>query len=359
MRPSPPQSIAVKTALAVASGTGQDSILDATGYVVARRQATVSAKITGKIAEVLIEEGQQVGEKQVLARLDPTDAKAQLQLAEATLAASRSQLEDLRVQLAQAQRELHRQEALAERRLTSEQLKEQARSAVDSLDARLATQALQVDVSRSALQVARVNLDNTVVFAPFAGVVVAKTAQPGEVVSPMSSGGFTRTGIGTIVDMDSLEIEVDVNEAFIGRVRPGQAIEARLNAYPDWAMPAEVIAIIPTADRSKATVKVRIGLLRKDSRLVPEMGVRVAFQSSPQGGETPRPGVVVPQAAIRRQAQVVWVFVVGDGLAHKRPVKLGEAQGGGQQILEGLRVGEQVVLDPPESLADGVAVIVE
>ncbi len=342
----------VKTALARLPAQAGASILDATGYVVARRQATVSAKITGKIAEVSIEEGQKVTENQVLARLDATDAQAQINLAQAQLDAARSQLRDFQVQLAQAQRDLRRQEELIERKLTSAQSAEQARATVDSLKARLSTQGLQVEVAESALRVARVNLDNTVVRAPFAGVVVAKTAQPGEMVSPMSTGGFTRTGIGTLVDMDSLEIEVDVNESFIGRVQPGQPVKANLNAYPDWDIPAEVIAIIPTADRSKATVKVRIAIKLKDPRIVPEMGARVAFLAA-QEAAAPPAGVLVPAAAVLQAGEKAEVFVVEAGAAKKRAVTLGQAQDGNRQILDGLRDGERVVLEPPAALKDG------
>jgi len=343
----------VKTALAQAQAPANASILDATGYVVARRQATVSAKITGKIAEVYIEEGQKVAEGQVLARLDATDADAQVELAKAQLHAARAQLNDFQILLAQAQREMRRQDELVERRLTPAQTAEQSRSTADSLKARLATQHVQVEVAEQALHVALVNKDNTIVKAPFAGVVVAKNAQPGEVVSPLSAGGFTRTGIGTLVDMDSLEIEVDVNESFIGRVQAGQPIEARLNAYPDWAIPAEVIAIIPTADRNKATVKVRIALKIKDPRIVPEMGVRVAFlDDKPATNETPV-GVQVPMSAILKQEGTPTVFVLVNGLVHKRIVKLGQVAGASQQILEGLKVGERVVLEPPPTLKEG------
>lgn len=349
----------VKTALVLAQAPANASILDATGYVVARRQATVSAKITGKIAEVYIEEGQKVAEGQVLARLDPTDANAQVELAKSQLDAARAQLNDFQILLAQAQREVTRQDELVTRKLASAQAGEQARSAADSLTARLASQRVQIVVAEMSLQVATVNKENTIVKAPFAGVVVAKNAQPGEVVSPLSAGGFTRTGIGTLVDMDSLEIEVDVNESFIGRVQAGQPVEARLNAYPDWVIPAEVIAIIPTADRSKATVKVRIALKLKDPRIVPEMGVRVAFLNDKPTVSAAPVGVQVPVSAIARQEGESAVYVLADGVVHRRAVKLGQTAGDSQQILEGLKGGERVVLEPPPGLRDGEKLIAE
>src|SRR5512145_2702685 len=246
------RTVAARTA-APAGGAG--SVLDASGYVTARRQATVS----GKITVVLIEEGQRVTEGAVLARLDDTEARAQLTLARAQLAAARSQEGEIRALLEQAERDFARQQELHARQLIAAQALDAALAQRDTLRARLASNVEQVRVAAESVAVAEVQLDNTVIRAPFGGVVVAKSAQPGEMISPISAGGgFTRTGIGTIVDMDSLEIQVDVNESFINRVTAGQPVEAALNAYPDWKIPGSVIAIIPTADRSKATVKVRI-----------------------------------------------------------------------------------------------------
>jgi RND family efflux transporter MFP subunit len=337
---------------------GPGSVLDASGYVTARRQATVSAKITGKVTEVLIEEGARVEEGGVLARLDDTEAKAQLSLAEAQLTAARSQLAELRAQLAQAERDFTRQEELLRRGLVSAQSMDAALAQRDTLRARLATADEQVRVSQQSLDVARVQLDNTVIRAPFSGVVTAKTAQPGEMVSPISAGGgFIRTGIGTIVDMDSLEIQVDVNESFINRVTPGQPVEATLNAYPDWKIPAAVIAIIPTADRSKATVKVRIAIKARDPRLVPDMGVRVAFLGTePRAARPATPVVLVPAEAVRDDGGTSTVFVHAGDRVQRRVVTLGRTIGASRQVLTGLRDGEHVVLSPPPSLKDGARV---
>jgi RND family efflux transporter MFP subunit len=334
------------------------SVLDASGYVTARRQATVSAKITGKVAEILIEEGMRVQEGDVLARLDDTEARAQLALAQAQLTATRSQLAEIRAQLTQAERDYTRQRGLADRQLISAQALDAALAQRDMLRARLANTEEQIRVAREAVTVAQVQLDNTVVRAPFSGVVVAKAAQPGEMISPMSAGGgFTRTGIGTIVDMDSLEIQVDVNEAFINRVKPEQPVEAMLNAYPDWQIPGTVIAIIPTADRSKATVKVRIAIKQSDPRIVPDMGVRVAFlEPQPARPVHLMAGVLVPLEAVRADGTAGVVFVYAAGKVERRSITLGEIIGGHRQVLSGLRDGERVVLSPPESLQDGQAV---
>jgi RND family efflux transporter MFP subunit len=363
-RAAPPT---VRTAAARPAVLGADgsSVLDASGYVTARRQATVSAKITGKVTEVLIEEGMRVEEGAVLARLDDTEAKAQLALAQAQLAAARSQVAEIRAQLEQAERDYERQQELFRRQLIAAQALDAALAQRDALRARQIVAQEQIRVAQESVAVAEVQLANTVIRAPFGGMVTAKAAQPGEMISPISAGGgFTRTGIGTIVDMDSLEIQVDVNEAFINRVKPGQPVEATLNAYPDSKIPAEVIAIIPAADRTKATVKVRIALKRKDPRIVPDMGVRVGFldpQAPAAAGGATRTGVLVPAEAVRPDtgqpdgAQGL-VFVYAEGKVERRRVTLGQGQGGERQVLSGLRAGERVVVSPPESLRDGAAV---
>ena len=254
------------------------SILDATGYVVARREATVSAKVTGKLTGVFIEEGVSVEAGQLLAKLDDTIPRAQLDLVESQLSASRASLKELDVQIHQAQLNLDRTRGLASRNLASQADLDRDQLSLEALVARRERAAEDVTVADRNVALQKRSLDDMEVRAPFAGVVVAKAAQPGEIVSPMSAGGgFTRTGICTIVDMDSLEVEVDVNEAYINRVEPGQPVRVALNAYPDDPIKAEVIAIIPTADRNKATVKVRIGFREHSARVLPDMGVKVAF----------------------------------------------------------------------------------
>jgi RND family efflux transporter MFP subunit len=355
---SAPPSVRTAVARAAPRGPASGSVLDASGYVTARRQATVSAKITGKVTEVLIEEGMRVQEGAVLARLDDTEAKAQLGLARAQLTAARSQQAEIRAQLEQAERDHERQAELFRRQLVAAQALDAAVAQRDMLRAKLAATAEQIRVAEESVSVAQVQLDNTVIRAPFSGVVIAKAAQPGEMISPISAGGgFTRTGIGTIVDMDSLEIQVDVNESYIGRVTPEQPVEATLNAYPDWKIPGAVIAIIPTADRSKATVKVRIAIKQKDQRIVPDMGVRVAFLSPPSGGGAapaePPAAVMVPVEAVRAEGERGVVFVFAGDRVERRSVTLGPPAGRQRPVLGGLKDGERVVLSPPESLKDG------
>lgn len=347
--------VAVETAVArKAAELGTASVLDASGYVTARRIATVSSKITGKVREVLIEEGQVVAEGEVLAYLDDADAAAQRDLASAQLASAQSQLAEARAQLILADQTLVRQRELAARQLVAASALDAAIADRDARAARLASLQRAVAVSRDQLAIAGLGVDNTVIRAPFAGVIVAKAAQPGEMISPISAGGGSiRTGIGTLVDMDSLEVQVDVNEANIGRVVPKMPVEAVLNAYPEWKIPAEVIAIVPTADRTKATVKVRIALKEKDPRIVPDMGVRVSFLD-PAGADAPPPaGAFVPERAVVAGADGSAVFVVADGVARRVAVTLGEKRDADQQVTAGLEGGETVVLSPPEGLGDG------
>ncbi|WP_447937690.1 efflux RND transporter periplasmic adaptor subunit [Thermomonas fusca] len=353
-------SVAEATAIG-GTGAGNASVLDATGYVVARRMATVSAKVTGRVREVLIEEGQKVEEGQVLARLDPVDAQAQRALSESQLAASQSQIASVQAQLKEAEANAARLSTLVAQKLVSRAQFEQAVATRDALRAQLATTQRNAQVARDGLRIADNGVDNTIVRAPFAGVVIAKSAQPGEIVSPLSAGGgFTRTGIGTIVDMASLEVEVEVGEAFIGRVKPGMRTETILNAYQDWKIPGRVIAIIPAADRGKATVKVRVGLDAKgDPRIVPDMGARVGFLEDAKPAQADaKPGVLVPAAAIAQRGDRDVAFVVNGGMASLRKLTLGRTLGEDREVLAGVAGGEQVVLDPPETLADGARVTV-
>jgi HlyD family secretion protein len=351
------------TAVPPAGSSGATAILQATGYVTARRQATVSTQITGTLTQVLIEEGDHVKLGQVLARLDDTAQRASLAQSQAQLQASQAQLVQYQAQLEQARRDLVRNQDLVVRQLVSQQALETARTQVETLSAQVESQRRQVELARAGVDGAQVQLSYTVVHAPFTGVIVAKAAQPGEIVSPISAGGgFTRTGIGTIVDMDSLEIEVDVNEAYINRVAPGQPAQAVLDAYPDWTIPAHVIAIIPTADRSKATVKVRIGIDQKDPRILPDMGVRVSFleesKASAAAGSGAAPkGVLVPASAVVERDGRSVVFTIDAGRVHERAVTAGQNMGE-LRLVEGLENGTSVVRTPPAEMNDAARVAV-
>lgn len=342
------------------SGT-QAAVLNASGYVTARRRATVSSKITGKVVEVNVEEGMAVREGQVLARLDDTTLKASLALAEARAEAARRAVREIEVRLAEAMLTLGRRKQLVADGLATVAEVDAAQAEVDSLDARIDAQREQVRVAERQVELERANLDDTVIRAPFSGVAVSKDAQPGEMVSPVSAGGgFTRTGICTLVDMRSLEIEVDVNESYINRVSPGQDVTAMLDAYPDWSIPARVITTVPTADRQKATVLVRIGFTALDPRLLPDMGVKVTFlrdegQTAPQ---TARPVTLVPKAAVRAEGDRTYAYVVAGDVVDRRAVTVGGVDGDRHEILAGLNAGERVVVSPPSTLTSGSKVAV-
>lgn len=342
---------------AVAGGGGELTVLNASGYVVARRAATVSSKVTGKVVEVLIEEGMKVKEGQVLARLDDTNIKTSLRLAEAQLESARVSLEETRALLKQADQEFRRSTDLAKQNILSQSDLDRAESDAKSLQARLERQMRDVTVAERQVDVWRQQMDDTVICAPFAGVVTTKDAQPGEMISPVSAGGgFTRTGIGTVVDMDSLEIEIDVNESYINRVEPGQPVEATLDAYPEWKIPCKVIAVIPTADRQKSTVKVRVGFNKLDSRILPEMGVKVAFHE--MGGSAPAASrtVLVPKTAIRQEGGRDVVLVVQNDVVERRAVTVGGPSGDDVVLTAGVAGGQRVVVDGPKDLAEGAKV---
>ncbi|MEP6485328.1 MAG: efflux RND transporter periplasmic adaptor subunit [Rudaea sp.] len=348
------------TSAAPSAGGGNTAVLQATGYVTARRQATVSAQITGTLIQVLIEEGDRVADGQVLAKLEDTAQRAGLAQAEAQLHSAQSLLVQYQTQLAQNRRDLKRNEDLVDRKLVSTQAVELTRTQVDSQIAQVTTQRRQIELAQASVRAAQVQLDYCTVHAPFAGVVIAKAAQVGEIVSPLSAGGgFTRTGVGTIVDMDSLEIEVDVNEAYINRVVPNQPAQTVLDAYPEWKIPSHVIAVIPTADKGKATVKVRVAIEAKDSRVLPDMGARVSFLEDKKAqANAPAPkGVLVPASSITQRDGHTVIFAVEADRAHAKPVTAQQTYGD-LRLVDGIGTGVQVVKQPPAEMNDNAKVTI-
>ncbi len=340
-----------------ASAGGAGSILDASGYVTPRRRATVAAKITGRVSEMLIEEGMKVDADQVLARLDPSEYQAQLNLARSQKDVADRAVTEAEVSLADAERTLWRNRELREKGFVTQEDLDRASTAMDLARARLASARSQVESAGRQIDVAQKNLDNCTVRSPFAGVAVSKDAQIGEIVSPVSAGGgFTRTGISTIVDMQSLEIEVDVNESYIARVSPDQPVDAVLDAYPDWHIPAKVRTTIPTADRQKATVKVRISFNQLDPRILPDMGVKVSFLRTTEEGSAvaaAAPRTLVPKEAVQDQDGKKVVFVIRDDRVECRAVTTGLSVGSDIEVLAGISEGDQVVVHGPENLKDG------
>jgi len=351
-----------------AGGAAAGAVLNATGYVTARRQATVSSKVTGKVVDLLIEEGMEVKAGQVLARLDSKTQDAALALANAQLVQARSALDENAVRLRQATITRKRQHRLLDSGASSQNDADVADADADSYAARLALGRQQVEVAAREVAARRQDADDTIIRAPFAGVITTKDAQPGEMISPISAGGgFTRTGIGTLVDMASLEIDVDVNEGYINRVKSGQHAEAVLDAYPDWRIPATVIAVVPSADRQKATVKVRLAFDRLDPRILPDMGIKVAFlaesaESTAAGAagaaEQGRAQARVARAALRQDHGQLVAFVVHGDRVERRAVRIAASPGDEAAVIAGLTPGEQVVVDAPPDLTEGRKVVV-
>jgi HlyD family secretion protein len=341
---------------------GRQALLNASGYVTPRRRATIAAKITGRVTGVFFDEGTQVKEGQLLATLDDSDVQKTLNSAKADRDSAQAAIADLQVQLKNAQIELHRADQLQKAGVQTQEQLDTASMNADSLKAKIELAKAQVAASQSRIAEAQQAVDNCTIKAPFAGIVVSKDAQVGEMVSPISAGGgFTRTGIATIVDMNSNEIEVDVNESYIARVQDGQPVTAILDAYPDWEIPSKVRTIIPTADRQKATVKVRISFLKLDPRILPDMGIKVTFLGAAQKEE---PGAkstaaLIPQNAVRDDAGKKIVFLVKDDHLERRAITLGSTHGSDAEVIAGLAVGDTVVVNGSPDLRDGQAVAIK
>ena len=364
---SGPSGIPVKVATAKPATTGGGpatgaSLLDASGYVVARRQATVSAKITGKVRDVFLEEGQRVEKDQIIAHLDDSNALAAVAQANAQVAQAQAGLRAAEAAYANVQPIHERNKNLQANGTISSGALDLSRANFDAARTGLEVARSGLKVSEAALASAQQFEDDTAIRAPFSGVVTVKAAQPGEMVSPAAAGGgFTRTGIGTIVDMESLEVEVDVSESFISRVHAGQAATIKLNAYPDWNIPGELIAVIPTADRAKATVKVRVGFKEKDSRVVPEMGARVSFLSDAPAAGAPVAvvGTVVPADAVQVSGDTGVVFVIKDKVVERRAVRLGGKSGDDQVVLSGIAAGDKLAVGDFAQLSDGAKIYIQ
>jgi RND family efflux transporter MFP subunit len=364
-----------KTEVQVASSTkpatGPTGVLNASGYITPRRRATIAAKITGRVTGVYFDEGTRVTDGQLLATLDDSDARRALDSAKADRDSSQAATADYEVQLRNAEIELRRAEQLQKEGVQTQEFLDNARTSVDSLRAKIALAKQQVVAAEARIREQQQAVDNCTIRAPFAGIVVSKDAQVGEMVSPVSAGGgFTRTGIATIVDLHSNEIEVDVSESYIAKVRNDQGVNAVLDAYPDWTIPAKVRTVIPTADRQKATVKVRISFTAPDHvhlfdpaadpRILPDMGVKVTFLEDTDKSkkhENKSPAVaLVPQKAVRQDNASKYVFLVKDGVLERRAVTLGLERGSDVEILAGLQPDQTVVVSGPDTLRDGQAV---
>ncbi len=344
-----------------ANNGGREALLNASGYVTPRRRATIAAKITGRVTGVFFDEGTHVAENQLLATLDDSDARKALNAARADYEASKAAIADFEVQLKNARIQLHRAEQLQNAGVQTQEQLDNARTNADSLQAKIALAQSQVVSADTRIQEAQQAVDNCTIRAPYAGIVVSKDAQVGEMVSPVSAGGgFTRTGIATIVDMNSNEIEVDVNESYISRVQDGQPVTAILDAYPDWEIPSRVRTIIPSADRQKATVKVRISFLKLDPRILPDMGIKVTFLGAEQkkAAGTNAATILIPKSAVHEENGQKIVFLVKDDKTERRAVTLGANRGSDTEVIAGVGIGDTVVVKGPENLRDGQSVAI-
>jgi RND family efflux transporter MFP subunit len=360
----PKPVVEVTTVHKPAGAGGREALLNASGYVTPRRRATIAAKITGRVTGVHFDEGTRVQQGQLLATLDDSDVRKALDSAKADRNSAQAAIADLQVQLRNSQIELRRAEQLQKAGVQTQEQLDNARTNTDSLQAKIELAKAQVAGSEARISEAQQAVDNCTIHAPFAGIVVSKDAQVGEMVSPISAGGgFTRTGIATIVDMNSNEIEVDVNESYIARVKDGQPVNAILDAYPDWEIPSKVRTIIPSADRQKATVKVRISFLKLDPRILPDMGIKVTFlgaETEKKPGSNNAPAApLVSQSAVRDDGGKKIVFLVKDNHLERRAVTIGGNHGSDAEILGGLTVGDTVVTKGPQDLHDGQVVEVK
>ena len=338
---------------------GREALLNASGYVTPRRRATIAAKITGRVTGVFFDEGTHVREGQLLATLDDADAQKTLTAAKADRDSAEATIADFQVQLRNAKIILHRAEQLQSAGVQTQEQLDNARTSADSLQAKIDLAKAQVAAAQARIQEAQQAVDNCTIRAPFEGIVVSKDAQVGEMVSPVSAGGgFTRTGIATVVDMKSNEIEVDVNEAYIARVQSGQAVTAVLDAYPDWEIPSRVRTIIPSADRQKATVKVRISFIKLDPRILPDMSIKVTFLGAEKPKKAGAEAIagILPQSAFRDDGGRKIVYLVKNDHVERRAVTLGGNRGDETEVVAGLNVGDTVVVNAPTNLRDGQAV---
>lgn len=368
------RKVEVEVATARKPVNGPAGVLNASGYITPRRRATIAAKITGRVTSVMFDEGTRVAEGQLLATLDDSDARRALDSAKADRDSAQAAIADFEVQLRNAEIELRRTQQLVKEGVQTQQALDASVMTADSLRAKINLAKQQVAASEARIREQQQAVDNCTIRAPYAGIVVSKDAQVGEMVSPVSAGGgFTRTGIATIVDLHSNEIEVDVSESYIAKVQTNQPVTAILDAYPDWSIPAKVRTVIPTADRQKATVKVRI-TFTDDShvhlidpatqpRILPDMGVKVTFleDEKPKAvadkSSAATPAVaLVPQVAIHQDNSSKFVFIVKGDAVERRAVSLGSVRGTDVEILAGLQPDAVVVVKGPESLRDGQSV---
>ena len=329
-------------------------LLSAAGYVVARRETTVSSRITGMIRAVYVQEGMTVRHHQVLARLESHTARAQVAVSRRQLAADRAQLLSAEAQLRLDRKNLARIRAIFDEGLESHAALDSAEAGVAIDQATLREDRANAQAMAANLRLSRLVLRHTVIRAPFSGVVTAKYAHRGEMISPAAVGGFTQTGICRLVDMHSLEMDVDVNESFINRVKAGEPAQVGLSAYPNWKIPARVISIVPTANKDKGTVKVRVAFDRLDPRILPEMSGEVYFLSRPVRRRGLKAvAATLPVDAVSGLPSHPTVFRVVGGRVFRTPIRVLGHPSPGWLKVTGFPPGARLVIQGPESLHNG------
>jgi RND family efflux transporter MFP subunit len=332
----------------------------ANGYVVARTKAAVSAKIPGRLAMLNVSEGSRVEKGAIIARLDNADYAAAVGQAEAGLASAKATLIEAQSDRDQMQRDYVRVRDIHAQNpnLVSPQDVENADSRARQAEARFGAQQARVDAAAASLRMAQANLENTYIRAPFSGTVLRKEAEVGEVVAPSVGGGLTRGAVVTMADLATLEVEVDVNEAYIARIQGGQLARITLDAYPDTAFRGTVRQVVPTADRQRATVQVKVAIVDRDPRILTEMGAKVEFleppRAAPAGAEAvERVRIMVPAVAVRSEDGRSVVWLVRDGRLQKRDVDAGPVSGSFREIRSGLSGGEQLLVGGIETPKEG------
>jgi RND family efflux transporter MFP subunit len=347
-------------------GAGVASVT-ANGYVVARTRASVSAKLPGRIADLRVSEGSNVKEGQIIALLENADYQAQAAQAEAGIGTARAELAEARAESEVLAREARRLGGIRAENaeLVAEQELDNVEGRAIQAAARVEAAAARLQAAEAARRFARANLENTVIRAPFSGTVLRKEAEVGEVVAPSVGGGLTRGAVVTMADLTTLEVEVDVNEAYISRIRKGAPARIMLDAYPDTSFRGEVRQVVPTADRQRATVQVKVSITDRDPRILPEMGSRVDFLEDTVGAATGStvtagpPRFRVPSAAVRELGGETIVWLIRDGRLESRAVQGGPVSGGFREIRSGLAGGERLLVGGVENPKAGMRVKVQ
>lgn len=342
----------------VGGGGGAGAGITANGYVVARTRASVSSRLTGRLAELNVEEGTRVRRGQILARLENEEYAAALAQSVADSGRAEASLREANAQRDQLERDLARSRELVSRNLEAARTAEDLESQLQAATARVGVQRAQIRSATAAIAFARANLDNTIIRAPFDGTVLRKDAEVGEVVAPVAAGGgLTRGAVVTMADLETLEVEVDVNEAYIAQISDEQPTRIILDAYPSAVFTGRVRQIVPTADRQRATVQVKVAITDRDPRILPEMGARVEFQAVTAPGDSAAPmRVFVTAEAVRTEGSATVVYLVRDGMAARQVIEAGPVSAGRREVRSGLSGGEQVILNPPRDLAEGARV---